>query len=202
MPEASPRGRSRTGMSGRTRIAAGWRGRRRTTEVGGPGPGVGAAAVARYGQAEVESWYLGVWERARHRILAGTPEDYDKLYDFACDAVRGLAGHAVRRPCHDRPGARRPRFLRQFLEHACEREELRHRRRGRAADFITLYAQGNSPSWSKATFAWASPRTSKGRRAGHGDCCSSRVSAISHRPQESDPEGWRGLLRPNFPART
>ena len=48
-------------------------------------------AVARYGQAEVESWYWEVWNEPDIEYWQGTPEDYDKLYDFACDAVKSVS---------------------------------------------------------------------------------------------------------------
>ncbi len=40
-------------------------------------------SIARYGQTEVESWYWEVWNEPDIEYWQGTPEEYDKLYDYA-----------------------------------------------------------------------------------------------------------------------
>ena len=45
-------------------------------------------AVAKYGRAEVESWYWEVWNEPDIRYWHGTPEEYDQLYDYTADAVK------------------------------------------------------------------------------------------------------------------
>ena len=56
-------------------------------------------AVARYGKAEVESWYWELWNEPDISYWRGTPEEYDKLYDYTADAVkRALPGAHVGGP--------------------------------------------------------------------------------------------------------
>ena len=45
-------------------------------------------AVTKYGRAEVESWYWEVWNEPDIGYWHGTPEEYDKLYDFAADGLK------------------------------------------------------------------------------------------------------------------
>ncbi len=93
-------------------------------------------AVARYGQAEVESWYWEVWNEPDIEYWQGTPEEYDKLYDFAAAAVKCVSprlrcgGPATTGPA----GEKAARFLRQFLEHCAGT--------GAPLDFVTYHAKG------------------------------------------------------------
>ncbi|HEY1205297.1 MAG: beta-xylosidase [Bryobacteraceae bacterium] len=95
-------------------------------------------AVARYGRAEVESWYWEVWNEPDIEYWQGTPEEYDKLYDLATDALKSVSpaircgGPATTGPA----GANGARFLRQFLEH-CDHT-------GVPLDFITYHAKGRT----------------------------------------------------------
>ena len=43
-------------------------------------------SVERYGKAEVESWYWEVWNEPDISYWKGTPEEYDKLYDYTAAA--------------------------------------------------------------------------------------------------------------------
>ena len=36
----------------------------------------------KYGRSEVESWYWEVWNEPDISYWHGTPEEYDKLYDY------------------------------------------------------------------------------------------------------------------------
>ena len=101
-------------------------------------------AVARYGQAEVESWYWEVWNEPDIEYWQGTPEDYDKLYDFACDAVKSVSpamrcgGPATTGPA----GPKAARFLRQFLEHCASGRNYATGAAGAPLDIITYHAKG------------------------------------------------------------
>src|SRR6266568_4843473 len=45
-------------------------------------------SVEKYGKEEVASWYWEVWNEPDISYWHGTPEEYDKLYDFAADGVK------------------------------------------------------------------------------------------------------------------
>ena len=76
-------------------------------------------SVERYGRAEVESWYWEVWNEPDIGYWQGTPEEYQKLYDFAADGLkRALPAAKIGGPHVTGPlGARPQQFLRDFLEH-------------------------------------------------------------------------------------
>ena len=40
------------------------------------------AQVEKYGKAKVESWNWEVWNEPNGGYWHGTPEEYDKLYDY------------------------------------------------------------------------------------------------------------------------
>ena len=44
--------------------------------------------VEKYGRSEVESWYWEVWNEPDIAYWHGTPEEYDKLYDYTAEAVK------------------------------------------------------------------------------------------------------------------
>ena len=43
--------------------------------------------VEKYGRAEVESWYWEVWNEPDISYWRGTPEEFQKLYDYAADGL-------------------------------------------------------------------------------------------------------------------
>jgi xylan 1,4-beta-xylosidase len=92
--------------------------------------------VAKHGPAEVESWYWEVWNEPDIAYWHGTPEEYDKLYDYAASAVkRALPGAKVGGPASTGPsGAKPAAFLRQFLEHCSSTDA--------PLDFISYHAKG------------------------------------------------------------
>ena len=93
-------------------------------------------AVEKYSRAEVASWYWEVWNEPDISYWHGTPEEYDKLYDYAAKAVKRalpearVGGPASTGPANDRAAA----FLRQFLQHCNDT--------GVPLDFITYHAKG------------------------------------------------------------
>jgi xylan 1,4-beta-xylosidase len=93
-------------------------------------------AVERYGAAAAESWYWELWNEPDIFYWRGTPEEYDKLYDYTAAAVkRALPGARVGGPATTGPGnPKAAAFLRQFLEHCA--------RTGAPLDFISFHAKG------------------------------------------------------------
>jgi xylan 1,4-beta-xylosidase len=100
--------------------------------------------VAKYGRAEVESWYWEVWNEPDIAYWHGTPAEYDQLYDFAADGVkRALPAARVGGPASTGPnGARAAAFLRQFLEHCATGKNAANGAVGAPLDFISYHAKG------------------------------------------------------------
>ncbi len=93
-------------------------------------------AVQQYGRAEVATWYWEVWNEPDIAYWHGTPEEYDKLYDYAAAGLkRALPEARVGGPASTGPASDKARaFLQQFLEHCTNTDA--------PLDFITYHAKG------------------------------------------------------------
>jgi xylan 1,4-beta-xylosidase len=102
--------------------------------------------VGKYGRAEVESWYWEVWNEPDIGYWHGTPEEYDRLYDYAADGLKRalptarIGGPASTGPTVDH-GAN---FLRQFLEHCANGKNAATGAVGAPLDFVTFHAKGRT----------------------------------------------------------
>ncbi len=101
-------------------------------------------SVEKYGKDQVASWYWEVWNEPDISYWHGTPEEYDKLYDYAAAAVkRALPSARVGGPATTGPsGAKAAAFLRQFLEHCDRGSNAVTGGTGAPLDFITYHAKG------------------------------------------------------------
>lgn len=101
-------------------------------------------SVEKYGKEQVQSWYWEVWNEPDISYWHGTPEEYDKLYDYAAAAVkRALPSARVGGPATTGPsGAKAGAFLRQFLEHCDHGGNSATGGTGAPLDFITYHAKG------------------------------------------------------------
>jgi xylan 1,4-beta-xylosidase len=101
--------------------------------------------VERYGKTEVESWWWELWNEPDIMYWAGTPEEYDKLYDYTADAVkRALPTARVGGPATTGPrGAHGAAFLRQFLEHCTSGANAATGKSGAPLDFVSFHAKGS-----------------------------------------------------------
>ncbi len=101
-------------------------------------------AAEKYGREEVESWYWEVWNEPDIGYWHGTPEEYDKLYDYAAAGVkRALPAAKVGGPATTGPsGQRAAEYLRQFLEHCASGKNDATGTTGAPLDFITYHAKG------------------------------------------------------------
>ena len=102
--------------------------------------------VQKYGRAEVATWYWEVWNEPDISYWHGTPEDYNKLYDYAVDGVkRALPEALVGGPASTGPsGEKSAAFLRQFLEHCANGKNSVTGKTGAPLDFITYHAKGRA----------------------------------------------------------
>ncbi len=101
--------------------------------------------VARYGKSEVAGWDWEVWNEPDIGYWHGTPEEYDKLFDYAVDAVRRALPEAkVGGPATTGPGsAKAAAFLRQFLRHCASGTNYATGKIGAPLDFISFHAKGS-----------------------------------------------------------
>jgi xylan 1,4-beta-xylosidase len=100
--------------------------------------------VEKHGGDEVASWYWEVWNEPDISYWHGSPEEYDKLYDYAAAAVkRALPRAKVGGPASTGPASpRAAAFLRQFLEHCAQGRNDVTGAIGSPLDFITYHAKG------------------------------------------------------------
>ena len=102
-------------------------------------------SLARYGGPEVEQWSWELWNEPDISYWHGTPEEYDKLYDYTSDAVkRALPAAHVGGPGSTGAGsARAAAFLNQFLEHCARGTNAATGKVGAPLDFISYHAKGS-----------------------------------------------------------
>ena len=100
--------------------------------------------VEKYGKGQVESWYWEVWNEPDISYWHGTPEEYNKLYDYAAAAVkRALPSARVGGPGSTGPsGQKAAGFLRQFLDHCDHGSNSATAGSGAPLDFFTYHAKG------------------------------------------------------------
>ncbi len=101
-------------------------------------------SVEKYGKAEVEKWNWEVWNEPDIAYWHGTPEEYDKLYDFTVTAVkRALPTARVGGPASTGPASPRAAdFLRQFLQHCATGKNYATGGEGSPLDFISFHVKG------------------------------------------------------------
>ena len=101
-------------------------------------------SVQKYGRAEVESWWWEVWNEPDIGYWHGTPEEFQKLYDFAADGLkRALPTARVGGPEVTGPnGARTQTILKNFIEHCLHGTNFATGRVGSPLDFVSFHAKG------------------------------------------------------------
>ena len=100
--------------------------------------------VAKYGREQVESWYWEVWNEPDIGYWHGTPEEYQKLYDFAVDGLKAaLPTGRVGGPHVTSPNSPRAQeFLRTFLEHCLRGTNFATGKIGTPLDYVGFHAKG------------------------------------------------------------
>lgn len=101
-------------------------------------------AVAKYGRAEVESWYWEVWNEPDIGYWHGSSEEYQRLYDFAAAGVkRALPTARIGGPHVTSPtSARSQEFLRSFLDHCLRGTNFATGTIGSPLDYVGFHAKG------------------------------------------------------------
>ena len=101
-------------------------------------------AVAKYGKAEVESWYWEVWNEPDIGYWQGTREEYFKLHDYAADGLkRALPTARIGGPHTTNPHSERAQaFLVAFLEHCLRGTNYATGRTGSPLDYVGFHAKG------------------------------------------------------------
>ena len=101
-------------------------------------------SVARYGKAEVESWFWELWNEPDISYWKGTVEEYIKLYDYSSAAVKRalptakIGGPEVTGPSAPKAGA----FMKAVLDHITSGTNYVTGKKGSPIDFITFHAKG------------------------------------------------------------
>jgi xylan 1,4-beta-xylosidase len=96
--------------------------------------------VERYGREEVEQWYWEVWNESNIGYWRGTPAEFQKLHDYAVDAVRrALPTARVGGPDSAGSGGK---FTRDFLEHCLRGTNYATGKVGTPIDFVSFHAKG------------------------------------------------------------
>ena len=102
-------------------------------------------SVEKYGRPEVESWWWEVWNEPDIGYWHGTPEEYQKLYDYAADGLkRALPTARVGGPHVTGPnGARTQQFLHDFIEHCLRGTNHATGKTGAPLDYVGFHAKGS-----------------------------------------------------------
>jgi xylan 1,4-beta-xylosidase len=100
--------------------------------------------VQRYGANEVKTWYWEVWNEPDIGYWQGTPEEFQKLYDYAADGLkRAIPEARIGGPEVTGPnGARTQQILKDFLEHCVRGINNATGKTGAPLDFVTFHAKG------------------------------------------------------------
>ena len=157
--------------------------------------------VARYGKGEVAGWNWEVWNEPDIPYWHGTPEEYDKLYDYAVDAVRRALPEAkVGGPATTGPGAAKAaEFLRQFLRHCASGTNYANGTNGAPLDFISFHAKGSPEAKDGRVLMGLAHQL---RDVDEGLKIVSSFPQFAHLPvilSESDPEGCAACSAKDHP---
>ncbi len=105
-------------------------------------------SVARYGQAEVESWYWEVWNEPDGAYWKGTQAEFFKLYDYAADGLKRALPTAKIGGANVTGGG--TRYLDAFIKHCLNDTNYVTGKIGSPLDAVLFHAKG-SPKVSNGT---------------------------------------------------
>ncbi|MEO7600090.1 MAG: beta-xylosidase [Opitutus sp.] len=98
--------------------------------------------IERYGRSEMEKWYFEVWNEPNGPAYwRSTPEEFNKLHDYAIDAVRrALPTARVGGPDVAGHGGK---FMEGFLQHIVHGKNYATGEKGTPTDFLAFHAKGS-----------------------------------------------------------
>jgi xylan 1,4-beta-xylosidase len=155
--------------------------------------------VERYGQAEVESWYWEIWNEPNIGYWRGTPQEFQKLHDYAIAGVRRAVPMArVGGPdCAGSGG----RWLRDFFEHCLRGTNYATGQVGTPLDFVSFHAKG-APTYTNEYVRMGI--ANQLRTIDEGFRLVASFPELKNTPiviGESDPEGCAACQGPSFSYR-
>lgn len=144
--------------------------------------------IDRYGRDEVARWYFEVWNEPNgESYWKGTPEEFQKMHDYAVDAVRRALPEAkVGGP--DAAGAGGA-FMDAFMAHLARGTNYATGKIGTPTDFLAFHAKGQ-PSFVDGHVRMGIATHLRGVKAGFTKIAA--VPELAHKAiviGESDPEG-------------
>ena len=153
--------------------------------------------VARYGRAEVETWYWEVWNEPNGPAYwHGSPEEFYKLHDYAIDAVRrALPTARVGGPDVAGHGGK---FMEGFLKHVVSGKNYATGQTGTPTDFLAFHAKG-SPTFVDGHVRMGI--SNQLRTIDTGFAMIAAVPELKNKPiviGESDPEGCAACQGPQL----
>lgn len=98
-------------------------------------------SVARYGQAEVESWYWEVWNEPDGAYWKGTQAEFFKLYDYAADGLKRALPTAKIGGANVTGGG--TRYLDAFIKHCLNDTNYVTGKIGSPLDAVLFHAKGS-----------------------------------------------------------
>jgi xylan 1,4-beta-xylosidase len=155
--------------------------------------------VERYGKAEVESWYWETWNEPNIGYWRGTPQEFQKLHDYAIDAVR-RALPTARVGGSDAAGSG-GNWTRNFFEHCLRGTNYANGKIGTPLDFVSFHAKG-SPTYTNDHVRMGIANQLRTINDGFGIIAS--FPELKNTPiviGECDPEGCAACQGPSFSYR-
>jgi xylan 1,4-beta-xylosidase len=155
--------------------------------------------VERYGKAEVESWYWETWNEANIGYWRGSPQDFQKLHDYAIAGVR-RALPTARTGGPDCAGSG-GRWTRDFFEHCLRGTNYATGKIGTPLDFVSFHAKG-APVYTNDHVRMGI--ANQLRTIDEGFRIISSFPELKNTPiviGESDPEGCAACQGPSFSYR-
>ncbi|MCX7872789.1 MAG: beta-xylosidase [Verrucomicrobiae bacterium] len=101
--------------------------------------------VEKYGRAEAASWFWELWNEPNIAYWRGSPEEYNKLYDYTVAAVKKVLPEArIGAPHTAGTQGGAEKFLRGFIEHCLRGTNYVTGRVGTPLDFVAFHAKGGT----------------------------------------------------------